>query len=161
MKTQFVLKYFTYTWWISLSMCFFSYNSSITSKLKDLEGKSSNTTSFHEKCYNIFNENDVHNYIESCFETIRNINSLTTNFRLSYMKMVEIWFCHYHSMRTQNRKEYLTSLQMMLPCMSANDGIHYYKYLSLSWSTMNNLDQENISYMNADSFAASISGQPF
>ena len=81
-------------------------NSSIISKLKDLEGNSSNTTSFQEKFDNIFNGNDVHQYIHSCFETIRNMNSPRTNFWLSYMEMVEILFLHYHLMRTQNWKGY-------------------------------------------------------
>ena len=133
----------------------------MTSKLKDLEGNSSNTTPFQEKFNNILNDNDAYQYIQPCFETIINMNSPIAKFWLSYMEMVEILLLHYHSMRTQNWKEYLTSLQMMLPWMSTYDSVHYCKYLSLYWSTMNNLDQEKLSYMNADLFAASVSGQSF
>ena len=49
----------------------------------------------------------------------------------------------------------------MLPWISAYHSVNYCKYLSLYWSTMNNLDQEKISYMNAGLFSASISGQSF
>ena len=69
-------------------------DSSITSKLLDLGGNLSNTISFQEKFNNIFNDNDVHQYIQSCFETIINMNSPMANFWLSYMKMVEILFLH-------------------------------------------------------------------
>ena len=134
-------------------------DSSITLKLKDLEGNSSTTPSFQEKFNNIFNDNGFHQCIQSCFETIRNVNSPLVNFWLSYMEMVEILFLYYHSMRTQNWKEYLTFLGMMLPWMSAYDSIHYYKYLSLYWSTMNNLDKKKVSYMNAGLFAAAMSDQ--
>ena len=119
-------------------------DSSTTSKLKDLEGNSSNNTSFQEKFNNIFNVNDIHQYIQSYFKTIRNMNTPMGNFWLSYMKMVEIHFLNYHSVHTQIWKEYLTSLRMMLPWMSAYDSVHYCKYLSLYWSTMNNLDQEKV-----------------
>ena len=71
-------------------------DSSVTSKLKDFEGTSSNTTSFQEKFNNIFNDNDVDRYIQSCFETIQNMNSPMANFWLSYMEIVEILFLHYH-----------------------------------------------------------------
>ena len=71
-------------------------DSSVTSKLKHFEGNSSNTTSFQEKFNIIFNDNDVDRYIQSCFETIRNMNSPMANFWLSYMKMAEIMFLHYH-----------------------------------------------------------------
>ena len=49
-------------------------DSSITSKLKDLEGNSSNTTLFQKKFSKIFNDIDVHQYIHSCFETIKNLD---------------------------------------------------------------------------------------
>ena len=45
--------------------------------------------------------------------------------------------------------------------MSAYDSVHYCKYLSLYWSTMNDLDQEKVSFMNAGLFEASMSGQSF
>ena len=67
---------------------------SIISKLKDLEGNSSNTASFQEKFNNIFNDNNAHQYIQSCFETIRNMNSLMANFWLSYMEMIRILLLH-------------------------------------------------------------------
>ena len=50
-------------------------NSSVTPNLKDLEDNSSNSTSFQEKFNNIFNNNDVHQYIQSSFESIRNMDS--------------------------------------------------------------------------------------
>ena len=83
------------------------------------------------------------------------------NFWLSYMKMVEILSLHYHSMRTQNWEEYLTSLQMMLSWMSACDSVRYCKYVFLCWSTINKLDAKKVSYMNAGLLAASMSGQSF
>ena len=55
-------------------------DSSINSKLKDLKGNPSNTTSFHQKFNNIFDDNYVHQFIQSCFGTIRNMNSPITNF---------------------------------------------------------------------------------
>ena len=67
---------------------------SIISKLKDLGGNSSNTASFQEKFNNIFNDNNAHQYIQSCFETIRNMNSLMANFWLSYMEMIRILLLH-------------------------------------------------------------------
>ena len=37
---------------------------------------------------------------------------------LSFLEMVDMLFMHYHAMRTQNCKEYLTSIRLMLPWMA-------------------------------------------
>ena len=116
--------------------------------MKDLEGNSSNTTSFQKKFNNIFNDNYLHEYIQLCFESIRNMDSPIAKPLVMLYRNGRTFFLHYHSMCTQNWKENLTSLQMMLPWVSAHDSVHYCKYLPLYWSTMINLDKEKVSCMN-------------
>ena len=82
-------------------------------------------------------------------------------FWLSYMKMVEILYIHYHDMRTQNWEEYLTFIRMMLPWMFAYDSLHYSGYLSIYWLEMNNLDEEIAFYVRSRLFLASMSRRPF
>ena len=63
---------------------------------------------------------------------------------------------HYHAMHTQNWKEYLTSIRLMLPWMAIYDSVHYMRYLSLYWAQMNNLTIEEQSFIEQGLFAASM-----
>ena len=109
----------------------------------------------------LFTNANFQNLVQTSVERIDITNSPMTRFWLSYMKMVEILYIHYHDMRTQNWEEYLTSRRMMLPWMFAYDSLHYSRYLSIYWLEMNNLDEEKAFYMRSGLFLASMSGRPF
>ena len=87
---------------------------------------------FEDLCTNA----NFQNLLQTFVERIDTTNSPTARFWLSYMKMVEILYMHYHAMRTRNWEEYLTSIHMMLPWIFAYDSFHYSRYLSLYWSEM-------------------------
>ena len=53
------------------------------------------------------------------------------SFWLSYLEMVEILFLHYHSMQDQNWEEYLLSMRLMMPWISAYDSMYYGHHLPL------------------------------
>ena len=53
------------------------------------------------------------------------------NYWLSVLEMVEIVLMHYHAMRTQNWKEYLLSIRLVLPWMAIYDSTHYTRYMSI------------------------------
>ena len=89
------------------------------------------------------------------------MDSPMASFWLSYLEMVEILFSHYHSMRDQNWDDYLLSIRLMMPWMSAYDSLHYGRYLPLYWSMMKQLPAERASFMKAGMFTASITGKPF
>ena len=109
----------------------------------------------------LFTNANFQNLVQTSVERIDITNSPMTRFWLSYMKMVEILYIHYHDMRTQNWEEYLTFIRMMLPWMFAYDSLHYSRYLSLYWLEMNDLDEEKAFYMRSGLFSASMSGRPF
>ena len=67
----------------------------------------------------------------------------------------------YHAIRTQNWEEYLIFIRMMLPWMSAYDSLHYSRYLSVYWSTINNLDEKKAVHVRSRLFSASTSGRPY
>ena len=50
------------------------------------------------------------------------------SFWLLYLELVEILFFHYHSIRYQNWEEYLFSMRLMMPWMSAYGSIMVVTY---------------------------------
>ena len=85
----------------------------------------------------------------------------SSQYWLSFLEMVEILLMNYHALRTQNWKDYLHSLKLMLPWMAIYDSLHYTRYMSIYWAEMNNLNDEIKKYMDEGLFSASMSGLPF
>ena len=135
--------------------------SQLFSALNNLNNLVFGSDEYVDSFEDLLNDTDFRVLCKSCIENIDVAESPMARFWLSYMEMVEILYMHYHAMRTQNWKEYLNAIRMMLPWMSAYDSLHYCRYLSLYWSSMNNLDEEKASYMKSGLFAASMSGRSF
>ena len=131
------------------------------SELNHLSNQVFDSDQYIDAFEDLFTNADIQNLVQTSVERIDITNSPMARFWLSYMEMVEILYMHYHAMRTQNWEEYLTSIRMMLPWMSAYDSLHYSRYLSLYWSGMNNLDEEKALYMRSGLFSASMSGRSF
>ena len=131
------------------------------SELNHLSNQVFDSDQYIDAFEDLFTNADIQNLVQTYVERIDITNSPMARFWLSYMEMVEILYMHYHAMRTQNWEEYLTSIRMMLPWMSAYDSLHYSRYLSLYWSGMNNLDEEKALYMRSGLFSASMSGISF
>ena len=54
-----------------------------------------------------------------------------SSFWVSFLEMVEILFLNYHSLRSQNWEEYLSSLRLMLPWIAAYDSLNYSSFCLL------------------------------
>ena len=64
----------------------------------------------------------------------------------------KVLFLHYYSIQDQNWEEYLLSMRLMMPWMSAYDSMHYGRYLPLYWSSMKGLPADKPSFMKAGLF---------
>ena len=104
----------------------------------------------------LLEDTDFCDYIDNIFTKVEMAISDVAKYWLSFLEMVDILLMHYHAMRTQNWKEYLTSIRLMLPWMAIHDSVHYTRYLSLYWAKMNNLTIEEQSFMEQGLFAASM-----
>ena len=62
----------------------------------------------------------------------------------------KVLFLHYYySIQGQTWEEYLLSMRLMMPWMSAYDSMHYGRYLPLYWSSMKDLPADKPSFMKA------------
>ena len=109
----------------------------------------------------LLEDTDFCDCIDNIFTKVEMAISDMAKYWFSFLEMVNILLMHYYAMRTQNWKEYLTSITLMLPWMAIYDSVHYTRYLSLYWAQMNNLTIEQKSFMKQGLFAASMTSLPF
>ena len=95
------------------------------------------------------------------FNRIMSSDSEYGKFWVSYMRMLEILFLNYTSLREQNWDNYLMSLQSMLPWMASYNNIHYTRYLPVYWSSMKSLPDAQRQWMMDGNFSFSLTGKPF
>ena len=77
---------------------------------------------------------------------IKEINSATLQWPSTgqcTQKMVEILFMNNHALCMQDWDSFYKSIRLMQPWMAVYDNIHYTRYVTVYWSTMNNLNEKN------------------
>ena len=109
----------------------------------------------------ILDNPELQEFIHAVFEEIDSADSAMAKYWITYLEMVEILFMNYHALRTRDWDSYLQSIRLMQPWMAVYDNLHYTRYMTVYWSTMNNLNEEWAQFMRDGLFSASLSGRPF
>ena len=78
-----------------------------------------------------------------------------------YPEMIEILFMNIHALCTQDWDSFKKSICLMQPWMAIYDNTHYTRYVTVYWSTMNNLNEKWAQFMKNGLFSASLSELPF
>ena len=106
----------------------------------------------------ILNDQEFHSFLKNVTTEIKLHSSEMSQYCLSCLEMVEILLMNYHALRTQNWKDYLHSLKLMLPWMAIYESLHYTRYMSIYWAEMNNFNEDIKKYMDEGLFSSSMSG---
>lgn len=104
---------------------------------------------------------ELKDFIHATFDEISAAGSDMARLWMSYLEMVEILLMNYHALRTQDWESYLHSLRLMQPWMAVYDNLHYSRYMTVFWASMNNLKEEWATYMRSGLFSASLTGNPY
>ena len=80
---------------------------------------------------------------------------------ISFMEMVEVLTENIHAIRTRNWAEFKSSLKLMLPWMVAYDNTKYGRHLPDFSAVLEDLPDEQASFMQSGFFAQSMTGKPY
>ena len=69
-----------------------------------------------------------------------------------YPGMVKILFMNNHALCTQDWDTFQKSIRLMQPWMAVYDNIHYTRYMTVYWSTLNKLNENGCTSWEVDYF---------
>ena len=97
--------------------------------IKDVKGKTKEDRKL--ALDSILNDQEFDSFVKNITTEILLHSSEMSQYWLSFLEMVKILLMNYHALCTQNWKDYLHSLKLMLPWMAIYDSLHYTRYMSI------------------------------